>query len=104
MNFQTVQEVLPRSVANLTAKFVQYDWKIQTAIFVATSITILYTIVYYLLPLLSRRRRLSNEVLKGITKSYTLDNPEVIIAGAGIAGPALAKALADQGNKNLFWF
>jgi squalene monooxygenase len=99
MNFQTVQEVLPRSMANLTAKFVQYDWKIQTAFYVAASITLLYTLVYHLLPMVTRRRRLSNEALKSIKKNYTLENPEVIIVGAGIAGPALAKALGDQGRK-----
>jgi FlaA1/EpsC-like NDP-sugar epimerase len=108
MNFQTVQEVLPRSMANLTAKFVQYDWKIQTAFYVAASITLLYTLVYHLLPMVTRRRRLSNEALKSIKKNYTLENPEVIIVGAGIAGPALAKALGDQGNEIinyliLFW-
>jgi FlaA1/EpsC-like NDP-sugar epimerase len=92
MDFQTsLQEVLPRSVA----RFVHhYDWKTV----VATCAIVFIMGVYYLAPLFLRRKRWTKEALNKLQKNYTFENPEVVIVGAGIAGPALAKALADQGN------
>lgn len=49
----------------------------------------------------SRRRRSSGstEIEPGLQGGrYSKENPEVIIIGSGVAGSAMAKALADQGR------
>jgi FlaA1/EpsC-like NDP-sugar epimerase len=66
--------------------------------FLAVALPLLYLFLFKANSGRRKRTSTATEIDARVSGRYTKETPEVLIIGAGVAGSAMAKALADQGR------